>query len=96
MALAGLLSALRMQGKETVALRDQKVLCVGAGSAGLGVCDAIVQGMVHEGAETRGTLLMLSIPTTCVTQPPHFFFFFCAPRGWVHTIHRASLRGESC
>lgn len=49
MVLAGLLSALRVQGKDHTALPDQKIVCLGSGSAGIGVCNALVQGMVMEG-----------------------------------------------
>lgn len=41
-ALAGVLSALRVQGLPLSAIRDQRIVCLGAGSAGLGVCNAII------------------------------------------------------
>ena len=44
--LSALLSAARNIGSP---LSDMKFLCVGAGSAGLGVCGAIVEGMVEAG-----------------------------------------------
>ena len=44
--LSGLLSAVRNSGGS---IADLKVLCVGAGSAGLGVCSQIVAGMVKTG-----------------------------------------------
>jgi len=55
-ALAGLLSAMRAQGKPAEALKDQRILVAGAGSAGLGVANMLVQGMVQQGlteAEAR-------------------------------------------
>jgi len=54
--LAGILSALRVQGKEASDLKNQKIVCAGAGSAGLGVAAALRQGMVMQG-EQRGLTL---------------------------------------
>ncbi len=44
--LAGVFSAARFAGKK---LSELTFVCAGAGSAGLGVCDQIVKGMVDEG-----------------------------------------------
>ncbi len=44
--LAGILSAARNGGQS---ITDMKILCVGAGSAGLGVCEQVVLGMVEAG-----------------------------------------------
>jgi len=57
-ALAGLLSALKLWGSSATAaeLKDQRVLVAGAGSAGLGVASMLAQGMVQQGlseAEAR-------------------------------------------
>ena len=45
-AVAGILSALEAQGKPADALKDQKIVVAGSGSAGLGVVNALVESMV--------------------------------------------------
>ena len=47
--LAGLLNAMRVRGEAFENLRKQKVVVMGAGSAGLGVINAIKQGMIRFG-----------------------------------------------
>ena len=44
--MAGILSALEAQGKPADALKDQKFVVAGSGSAGLGVVNALVESMV--------------------------------------------------
>jgi len=44
--LSGVLSAMRNAGKN---IKDARVLCAGAGSSGLGVCQQIMDGMVEAG-----------------------------------------------
>ena len=44
--LAGILAAAQTAGSH---IKEMKVMCVGAGSAGLGVCTAIKEGMVAAG-----------------------------------------------
>ena len=46
MTLAGVLASARHAG---LRLRDMSFLCAGAGSAGLGVCLQLVDGMVEDG-----------------------------------------------
>lgn len=48
--VGGVLNALRAIGKKFSDLKDQKIMVVGAGCAGLGVCGALVAAMVKEGA----------------------------------------------
>jgi len=47
--LAGVLGALRMQGRPPEAIKDLKVAVVGAGSAGIGVAQALHAAMVEAG-----------------------------------------------
>jgi malate dehydrogenase (oxaloacetate-decarboxylating)(NADP+) len=48
-ALAGLLSAIRAKGEEVTALGDQRIVIVGAGSAGMGIAQVLKQAMVEQG-----------------------------------------------
>eukprot|EP01111_Echinosteliopsis_oligospora_P010829 TRINITY_DN3431_c0_g1_i1.p1 TRINITY_DN3431_c0_g1~~TRINITY_DN3431_c0_g1_i1.p1 ORF type:complete len:585 (-),score=176.26 TRINITY_DN3431_c0_g1_i1:9-1763(-) len=49
-ALAGVMSALRVQGKDPVKeIGNQRIVCVGGGSAGLGVIHGIMMGMRQAG-----------------------------------------------
>lgn len=56
MVLSGVLSALKVLGLKRSALTDQRIVCLGAGSAGLGVCNALVKGMMLEGMSRRDAL----------------------------------------
>jgi len=47
--LAGILSALRARGENVDSLGDQRILIAGAGSAGIGVGQVLVQAMVEQG-----------------------------------------------
>jgi len=48
-ALSGVLASLRAAGLPQEKIRDQRIVCLGAGSAGLGVCNGIVWAMVENG-----------------------------------------------
>lgn len=48
-ALGGLYGAMRVLGLDNAALAAQRVLCVGAGSAGMGVVRMVAQGMEKQG-----------------------------------------------
>lgn len=47
--LAGVLSALRVKGARPDALGDERILIAGAGSAGIGVAQVLLQAMVEQG-----------------------------------------------
>ena len=48
-ALAGLLSAIRAKGDDVSALGDQRIVIVGAGSAGMGIAQVLRQAMMEQG-----------------------------------------------
>ena len=48
-ALAGLLSALRATGADVDSLGDQRILIAGAGSAGIGIAQVLMQAMLEQG-----------------------------------------------
>ncbi|KAF8961696.1 Malic enzyme [Entomortierella lignicola] len=48
-ALAGVLSSLKARGKPIDSLHEERIICVGAGSAGVGVCEGIIDCMVEQG-----------------------------------------------
>ncbi|CAO3702133.1 unnamed protein product [Rhizopus stolonifer] len=47
--LAGLLASLKARGRSQDSLSEERIVCVGAGSAGVGVCEGIVDAMVSQG-----------------------------------------------
>jgi malate dehydrogenase (oxaloacetate-decarboxylating)(NADP+) len=47
--LAGLLCALRAKGVGVDALGDQKIVIAGAGSAGIGISQVLMQAMIEQG-----------------------------------------------
>eukprot|EP00560_Eucampia_antarctica_P008379 CAMPEP_0197826112 /NCGR_PEP_ID=MMETSP1437-20131217/3096_1 /TAXON_ID=49252 ORGANISM="Eucampia antarctica, Strain CCMP1452" /NCGR_SAMPLE_ID=MMETSP1437 /ASSEMBLY_ACC=CAM_ASM_001096 /LENGTH=611 /DNA_ID=CAMNT_0043426391 /DNA_START=63 /DNA_END=1898 /DNA_ORIENTATION=+ len=47
--LAGVLGALRVKGQDVTALGDQKIVIAGAGSAGIGVAQVLLQAMMEHG-----------------------------------------------
>ena len=49
MVVAGVLAALRVKGKQSSDIVNERILCVGAGSAGLGVCSSVRRAMKQEG-----------------------------------------------
>lgn len=51
--LAGILAAAQTAGSH---IKETKVMCVGAGSAGLGVCTAIKEGMVAAGLSEEAAM----------------------------------------
>jgi malate dehydrogenase (oxaloacetate-decarboxylating) len=69
-ALAGLLAASRAAGSQ---LRDQRIVIVGAGSAGTGICEIVVQAMASEGlaeTEARSRLWLVDRPGLLVEGMP--------------------------
>ncbi|KAF5838419.1 hypothetical protein DUNSADRAFT_2887 [Dunaliella salina] len=55
-ALAGLYGALKVMGKTNRDLTNQRVVCVGAGSAGLGVVRMIALGMQKQGLSKKAAM----------------------------------------
>ena len=49
MTLAGVLSAMRMMGKKATAIKDQRIIIAGAGSAGIGVANTLLTAMEANG-----------------------------------------------
>jgi malate dehydrogenase (oxaloacetate-decarboxylating)(NADP+) len=47
--LAGILGALRAKGEDVTSLGDQRIVIAGAGSAGIGVAQVLLQAMVEQG-----------------------------------------------
>ncbi|KAG1098718.1 hypothetical protein G6F42_017944 [Rhizopus arrhizus] len=47
--LAGILASLKARGRSQETLNEERIICVGAGSAGVGVCEGIVDAMVAQG-----------------------------------------------
>lgn len=48
-ALSGLMCALRARGEAVTALGDQKIVIVGAGSAGIGIAQVLKEAMMEQG-----------------------------------------------
>ena len=64
-ALAGVYGALKVQGKEAHSLTQQRIVVLGAGSAGMGVSTMMAQGMVKH----------VSTPHHTPPPTPHTFTF---------------------
>ncbi|ORZ22530.1 hypothetical protein BCR42DRAFT_345454 [Absidia repens] len=47
--LAGILAGLKARGRKQEDLHQERIICVGAGSAGVGVCEGIIDCMVAQG-----------------------------------------------
>lgn len=67
-------------------LADQRVVLLGAGSAGIGICRLLMQGMVEEGLdedEARGRFVLVDRDGLVVSDAPELTegqrFFACAP-----------------
>ena len=55
MVVAGVLAALRAKGKQPSDLTQERIVCVGGGSAGLGVCSSLRRAMRQEGVPNAKT-----------------------------------------
>lgn len=72
-ALAGILSALRAKHQPVTALGDQRVVIVGAGSAGIGIAQVLKQAMLEQGRteeEASDTFFILDQEGLIGTQRP--------------------------
>lgn len=49
MTLAGVLTALRIKQQKPSDIKKQRIVCLGSGSAGIGVCNSLAMGMMEEG-----------------------------------------------
>lgn len=47
--MAGVLGGLRAKGEQPTSLGDQRILIAGAGSAGIGVAQVLMQAMMEHG-----------------------------------------------
>lgn len=47
--LSGIFGALRVRGDDVTALSNERILIAGAGSAGIGVANSLMQAMMHQG-----------------------------------------------
>ncbi|KAI8140960.1 hypothetical protein BJV82DRAFT_620221 [Fennellomyces sp. T-0311] len=47
--LAGILASLKARGRQQEDLSEERIVCVGAGSAGVGVCEGIIDCLVAQG-----------------------------------------------
>jgi len=90
--LSGLLSALRNAGQS---IKDAKILCAGAGSAGLGVCDQLVEGMMEAGCTREEAMARFVVCTSKGTlgakdgknkDPNHVRGLTDLTRPWVNTL----------
>mmetsp|Transcript_85591 Transcript_85591/g.228201 ORF Transcript_85591/g.228201 Transcript_85591/m.228201 type:complete len:600 (+) Transcript_85591:54-1853(+) len=59
--LSGLLSAIRNAGGD---IKDSRIVCAGAGSAGLGVCLQIIDGMVEAGMSRKEAFSRFAVCTS--------------------------------
>ncbi|KAF9421663.1 Malic enzyme [Podila epigama] len=48
-ALAGVLASLKARGRSPESLNEERIICVGSGSAGVGVCEGIIDCIVEQG-----------------------------------------------
>lgn len=47
--MAGILASIKARGRSVETLSEERIVCVGAGSAGVGVCEGIIDAMVVQG-----------------------------------------------
>ena len=66
--MAGVYGALRVQGKSNKELAQQRIVLVGAGSAGMGVARMLALGMVKQ-ARLPSSLLQLPVCFSCLAKP---------------------------
>ena len=93
-AIAGLTTALQISGTK---LKDQTILFLGAGSAGIAIANMIVEAMVDEGLkkeDAQKQIVLFDINGLVVTVPGHLAGQVAAPPELLSGVHNMRRRGK--